>query len=40
MHLKYAKMLAIAVHKNTKLGHNTLNNERLTTVNTKFLLKY
>ena len=40
MHLKYAKMLAFVVHENMKLGHNTLNNERLTLVNTKFLLKY
>ena len=40
MHLKYAKMLAIVVHENMKLGHNTLNNERLTMVNTKFLPKY
>ena len=27
MHLKYAKMLAIVVHKNIKLGDNTLNNQ-------------
>ena len=40
MHLKYAKMLAIVVHENMKLGHNTLNNERLTLVNTNFLPKY
>ena len=40
MHLKYAKMLAIVVHENMKLGDNTLNNERLTIVNTKFLPKY
>ena len=40
MQLKYAKMLAIVVHENNKLGHNTLNNERLTLVNTKFLPKY
>ena len=40
MHLKYAKMLAIVVHENMKLGDNTLNNERLTLVNTKFLPKY
>ena len=39
MHLKYAKMLAIVVHENMKLGHNTLNNERLTLVNTNFLPK-
>ena len=37
MHLKYAKILAIDVHENMKLGHNTLNNERLTLVNTTFL---
>ena len=40
MHLTYAKMLAIVMRENMKLGHNTLNNERLTLVNTKFLLKY
>ena len=40
MHLKYAKMLAIVLHENMKLGDNTLNNERLTFVNTKFLPKY
>ena len=40
MHLKYAKMLAIVLHENMKLGHNTLNNERLTLVNTNFLPKY
>ena len=40
MHLKYAKILAIVVHENMKLGHNTLNNERRTLVNTKFLPKY
>ena len=40
MQLKYAKMLAIVVHENMKLGHNNLNNERLTLVNTKFLPKY
>ena len=27
MHLKYAKMRAIVVHKNMKLGDNTLNNQ-------------
>ena len=27
MHLKNAKMLAIVVHENMKLGDNTLNNE-------------
>ena len=40
MHLKYAKMLAIVVHENMKLGDNTLNNERFSLVNTKFLTKY
>ena len=40
MHLTYAKMLAIVVHENMKLGDNTLNNERLTLVNTKLLTKY
>ena len=40
MHLKYAKMLPIVVHENMKLGHNTLNNGRLTLVNTNFLPKY
>ena len=40
MHLKYAKTLAIVVHENMKLGHNTLNNERLTLVNTKLLPKH
>ena len=28
MQLKYAKMLAIVVYENMKLGHNTLNNKR------------
>ena len=37
MHLKYAKMLAIVVHENMKLGDNTLNNEGLSVVKTKFL---
>ena len=40
MHLTYAKMLAIVLRENMKLGDNTLNNERLTFVNTKFLPKY
>ena len=40
MHLTYAKPLAIVVHENMKLGDNTLNNERLTLVNTKFQPKY
>ena len=39
MHLTYAKLLAIVVHENMKLGDNTLNNERLSLVNTKFLTK-
>ena len=40
MHLTYAKMLAIVMRENMKLGDNTLNNERLTFVNTKFLPKF
>ena len=40
MHLTYAKMLAIVVHENMKLGDNTLNNEMLALVNTKFQPKY
>ena len=40
MHLSYAKMLAIVMRENMKLADNTLNNERLTFVNTKFLPKY
>ena len=40
MHLKYAKMLVIVVHENMKLGDNTLNNEGLSVVKTKFLTKY
>ena len=40
MHLKYAKMLANVVHENMKLGDNTLNNERLSLVKTKFVTKY
>ena len=39
MHLTYAKMLAIVVHENMKLGDNTLNNETLTLVNTKIYAK-
>ena len=35
MHLTYAKLLAIVMHENMKLGDNTLNNERLSLVNTK-----
>ena len=37
MHFKYAKVLAIVVHENMKLANNTMNNERLFLVNTKFL---
>ena len=37
MHSKNEKMLAIAVHENMKLGDNTLNNEGLSVVKTKFL---
>ena len=33
-------MLAIVMRETMKLGDNTLNNERLTFVNTKFLPKY
>ena len=40
MYLTYAKLLAIVVHENMKLGDNTLNNEKLTLVNTKFQPKY
>ena len=40
MHLTNAKLLAIVVHETMKLGDNTLNNERLTLVNTKFQPKY
>ena len=40
MHLAYAKMLAIVMRENMNLGNNTLNNERLTFVNTKVLPKY
>ena len=40
MHLTYAKMLAIVMRENMNLGDNTLNNERLTFLNTKFLPKY
>ena len=40
MHLIYAKMLAIIEHENMKLGDNTLNNERVTLVNTIFQPKY
>ena len=40
MHLTYAEMLAIVMRENMNLGDNTLHNERLTFVNTKFLPKY
>ena len=30
MHLTYAKMIAIVMRENMKLGGNTLNNERVT----------
>ena len=32
-------MFAIVVHKNIELGDHTLNNEKLSSVNTKFLIK-
>ena len=34
MNLKYAKMLAIVVHEKMKLVDNTLNNQKLSLVNT------
>ena len=40
MHLKYAKMPDIVANENMELGDNTLNNESLSLVNTKFLTKY
>ena len=40
MYLEYAKLLAIVVHENMEVGDNTLNNERLSLINTKFLIKY
>ena len=40
MHLKYAKMPDIVANENMELGDNTLNNESLLLVNTKFLTKY
>ena len=40
MHLTYTKIQAIVVHENMNFGDNTLNNERLSLVNTKFLTKY
>ena len=39
MHLTYAKMLAIVMRENMKLGDNTLNDERLTFANTKISAK-
>ena len=39
MLLKYVKMLAIAVHENMRLVDNTLNNERLSLVNTNISYK-
>ena len=39
MHLTYAKLLAIVVHENMKLGDNTLNNEKLSLVMTKLRIK-
>ena len=40
MHLEYATLLAIVVQENMEVGDNTLNNERLSLINTKFLIKY
>ena len=40
MHFTYAKMLAVVVHENMNLGDKTLNNDRLTLVNTKFQPKF
>ena len=37
MHFKYAKMLAVVIWRH---GDNTLNNERVSLVNTKFLTKH
>ena len=40
MQLKYAKMVPIVMHRNMKLGDNTLNNERLSLlVTTKLPIK-
>ena len=40
MHLKYAKMRAIVVHKNMRLGDNTLNNQiKLFTIS-QLLIKF
>ena len=39
MHLTCAKMVAIVMRKNMKLGDNTLKDERLTFVNTKIYAK-
>ena len=40
MHLTYAKTLAIVLLENMNLETIPLNNERLSLVNTKFLIKY
>ena len=40
MDLAYAKMLAIVMCENMKFADDTLNNDRLTFVNTKLLPKY
>ena len=40
MHSTNAKILAIVMRENMNFGDNTLNNERLTLVNTKFHPKY
>ena len=39
MHLKYAKMLAIALHENMKLEDNSLSNERLSSCKHKIFDK-
>ena len=39
MHLTYAKMLAIVVHENMKLGDNALNNETARTCKHKISAK-
>ena len=38
MYLKYAKMLAIVLLENMKLGDNTLSNERLCSKHNKILV--
>ena len=40
MHLTYAKTLAIVLPENMNLETIPLKNERLSLVNTKFLIKY